>query len=64
MVLLCLIRSITILLFSIYKTPGFIKIFEIKRLYFSYLLNKPFIYYYFAKEIQIIKASENNERSK
>ncbi len=32
-----------------FEKMGFTKIWEIKRTYFNYLLNKPFIYYYYAK---------------
>jgi len=34
-----------------FEKMGFKKIYEIKRTYFFYLLNKPFVYYYYAKEL-------------
>ncbi len=34
-----------------FEKMGFKKICEVKRTYFFYLLNKPFIYYYYAKNI-------------
>ncbi|MCL5071266.1 MAG: GNAT family N-acetyltransferase [Actinobacteria bacterium] len=34
-----------------FEKMGFTRIWEIKRTYFVYLLNKPFIYYYYAKNI-------------
>jgi ribosomal protein S18 acetylase RimI-like enzyme len=34
-----------------FEKMGFYKVFEIKRTYFFYLLNEPFIYYYYTKKI-------------
>jgi ribosomal protein S18 acetylase RimI-like enzyme len=34
-----------------FEKMGFKKIYEKKRTYFFYLLNKPFVYYYYAKEL-------------
>jgi len=36
-----------------FEKMGFIKVWEIKRTYFIYLLNKPFIYYYYAENLAI-----------
>jgi len=42
-----------------FEKMGFIRVWEIKRTYFYYLLDKPFIYYYFAKNLELVDTSHD-----